>query len=449
LLFLLTAPALAAGAIPPALLQTSAVTTTLPDGLVLVVEEQRRTDVVALHLKVNVGSRDQAPGEGGCAHLFEHLMFEGSAHVPNNAFDTWLTAVGGDSNAWTSEDETAYHMTFPAGATSLGLFLESDRMAFLGGGLTAENLKNQQDVVLRERAEGYARPHGRDWDAISSLLFPEGHPYHSPVIGTEGDIRAFSLDATKNFWNHHYGPKNSVLALVGNLSVADAESAAARWFEDVPAEAPAPPRAGFQELAPRRVDAYLEDAVEDWTLYLVWPGPARFTKDEAALDLLISMLSGGRGTRLDDALYYKGGLASEVWGEFYAGDLGGPFVLSATTPKAQLPKIEAAIQKEIAGLIANPPSERELERARVARTSELLSQLERPEDRANWLADCQATTGHPGCMTEVWQRYQDVTSADVVEAARHWLSDDRRVSLSVIPTGKGGALPGATLVELK
>ncbi len=448
MLLLLAAAALAADQ-APALLRTDAVVTTLPNGLTLVVEEQRRTDLVALHLKYGVGSRDEGPGQGGCAHLFEHLMFEGSAHVPQNAFDTWLTAAGGDNNAWTSNDETAYHMTFPSGASELALFLESDRMGFLGGGLTAENLKNQQDVVLRERAQGYAEPHGRDWDALMTVLYPEGHPYHSPVIGTEADIRAFSLDSTRAFWESHYRTRNGVLALVGNLAVADAQALAGRWFSDVPDKGAASQRTPMIELPPRRVDTYLEDAVEDWTIYLTWPGPQRFTKDEAALDILTAVLSGGRGTRLDDALYYDTGLATEVWAGFYSGDLGGPIIVSATVPKSKLKKVTKKIEAEIADLIAHPPTEQELARARVARASQLQDQLEEPEGRATWLADCQAYTGRPGCMVEVWERWQSVTSADVVAAAERWLSADRRVSLSVVPQGQGGALPGASLVELR
>lgn len=442
------APALAADA-PPALVQTDAVTTTLPNGLVLIVESQPRTDLVALHLKYGVGSRDQAAGQGGCAHLFEHLMFEGSGHVPQNAFDEWLTAAGGDNNAWTSTDETAYHMTFPSGALDLGLFLESDRMGFLGGGLTAENLKNQQDVVLRERAQGYADPHGRDWDAMVSALYPEGHPYHSPVIGTEDDIRAFSLDSTRSFWEAHYRPRNGVLAIVGNVEPAGARQAAERWFSDIPDKGPASVRAATPELPPRRVDTYLEDAVEDWTVYLTWPGPERFSADEAALETLMAVLSGGRGTRLDDTLYYKGGLATEVWAAFYGGDIGGPIIISAVAPKPKLTKLTKKIEAEIAGIIAHPPTEAELQRARVALSSQLQDQLEEPAGRANWLADCQAAFGHPDCMAELWTRYQKVTSADVVAVAQRWLVADRRVSLSVIPQGRGGALPGAAPVEIK
>lgn len=449
MIVLLTGLAMAAGTSTPELFKTGATVTTLPNGLTVVVEEQRRTDVVALHLRYGVGSRDQGAGQGGTAHLFEHLMFEGSAHVPQNMFDTWLTTAGGQNNAWTSSDETAYHMTFPSGALDLGLFLESDRMGFLDAGLTEENLKNQQDVVLRERAEGYAAPHGRDWDALTVLLYPEGHPYHSPVIGTEADIRGFSLEATQAFWQAHYRPRNAVLAVVGNVSAEAAVSAVSRWFGDVPDPGPATPRGTAPSMPDRATNGLLEDAVEDWTLYVAWPGPTRFSAEEPALDLLMEVLSGGRGTRLDDALYYEGKLATEVWGGFFSGDLGGPILLVATAPKPSLKKIAKKMDRLLDEIARTPPTPAELERARIALLSGLLDQLEEPAGRANWLADCQAAFGRPDCLPELWSRFQAVTPEDVSKAAATWMVDARRVTLSVVPQDKGGALPGAERVELR
>lgn len=447
ILFVAAALAQPPSATPP-LFQSNATVSKLPNGLTVVIEEQRRTDVVALHLRYGVGSRDQAAGEGGCAHLFEHLMFEGSEHVPTNAFDEWLTSAGGSNNAWTSYDETAYHMTFPSGALDLALFLESDRMGFLAPGLTAENLKNQQDVVLRERAEGYSAPHGRDWDALGVLLWPQDHPYHDPIIGTERDIRGFTLDATRNFHSQHYRASNGVLALVGNVDTAEALGALTRWFGDVPDAGPATERQRPAPLPDRAAKGYLEDGVEDWSVMMAWPGPERFAEDSAAIDLLMYVLSDGRGTRLDDALYYKGKLATEVYGFYYPGDLGGPIALYASTPSPRLDMVAAVMEKTVTSLLTSPPTEAELARARSRMKSSLLAQLEEPESRANWLADCQYYFGTPECLPRVWERYEAVTSADLSRVAATWLTPQRAVSLSIVPTGKGGALAGASLVEL-
>ena len=190
---------------------------TLDNGLRVLLLPDLRTDTVALHLTFGVGSRDEASDEHGCAHLFEHLMFEGSAHVPRDQFDTWLSAGGGENNAFTDVDQTAYVMTFPSGALDLALFLESDRLGFLDAGLDPENLANQQQIVLQERAEGYAEPNGRDTDVLMRLLFPPDHPYHHPTIGTVAAIEGFDLDGVRAFWERHYRPNNAALVLVGRF----------------------------------------------------------------------------------------------------------------------------------------------------------------------------------------------------------------------------------------
>ena len=218
--------------------ETQASVHTLPNGLTVILEESHRTDTVALHLAFGVGSRDEREGEKGCAHLFEHLMFEGSANVPTDQFDAWLTQAGGANNAWTSEDTTAYHMTFPSGALDLALFLESDRLGFLDAGLVEENVSNQQLVVLQERNEGYANPNGRDWDAMSRLTWPADHPYNTPVIGTVADIEGFAIDKVRAFWERHYRTQNAVLSLVGNFEEAQALERVAFWFSDVPDKGP-------------------------------------------------------------------------------------------------------------------------------------------------------------------------------------------------------------------
>lgn len=430
------------------LLETDATVVTLDSGLRVVLESQRRTDTVALHLRMGVGARDELDGELGCAHLFEHLMFEGSENVPGGQFDTLLTAAGGSNNAWTSEDITAYHMSFPAGAADLALYLESDRLGFLSAGVTEENVANQRSVVLQERAEGYAEPHGRDWDAFNRLIWPEGHPYHVPIIGTVADIEGFSVDGTRTFWDNHYRTQNAVLALVGNFSVDEMEEKVRWWFSDVPDRGASPERAADVPLPDGGADGMLEDRIEDWALWVGWTTPHRLHEDAAALEVLSYVLSYGRGTRLDDALYYDRRLASESWAWLSAGDLGSPFVIYAAANKSKIAKMDKHIDKVIASVVSSPPTDAELERAKAAIRADLLSQLERPEGRAEWLADCVADYGRPDCMAEHAARYAAVTSEDLVRVTQAWLTPERKVTLSVIPEGRGGALPDAVTVEL-
>lgn len=435
----------AAGANP---LATDAEVTQLPNGLTVVVDEDHRSDTVSLYLKYRVGSRDEVDAERGCAHLFEHLMFEGSANVPTDMFDTWLTAAGGWNNAYTSTDETVYYMNFPSGALDLALFLESDRMGFLDAGIDDANVSNQQDVVLQERSRGYAEPHGRDWDALMKLVHPEGHPYHVPVIGTVADIRGFSPDAVLDFWRRHYRPQNAVLLVVGAVDRDEAQAQIAHWFSDVPDPGPAAARPGpfTGDRAPAH--GMLEDAVDDRTVYLAWPTVPQTHPDAIALHLLEMVLDAGRGTRIADALYYKRSRTTQAGVYAMHSDIDGMFLVYATPRRGSLQGIVKQIDKVLEGLHRKPPTEAELTRARKSVRDGWLDQLESPSGRAALYLDCYEVDGTPNCLDARWQRYAEVTPSDLLRVARTWLAPDARTTLSVVPQGDAGALPNATPVEL-
>ncbi len=431
-----------------ALFEVDAVVHTLDNGLVVILEEDHRTDQVALHLHYGVGSRDERPGEYGCAHLFEHVMFEGSSNVGPNQFDALLTGAGGWNNAYTSEDETAYFMAFPSGALDLALFLESDRMAFLQAGLTQDNLSNQQLVVLQEREQGYAEPNGRDFDALTRLAFPQGHPYHHPVIGTVADVSGFQLDAVTDFWQRHYRPRNAVLVLVGHFDAQEALGRVIHWFSDVPDPGPPEPRATVAEVATVPASGLVEDRVEDFSSYLSWQTVPLGHADEPALDLLGWVLSGGRSTRLDDRLYYNSSLATSTNAFHWASELDGQFVVAVSSDAARLERLEKVSMKEIAKMARKAPSADELKRAKLQVRSGVLDLLEDPVGRAGVLADCWRHNGTPDCIVSEWARYEAVTADDLTRVARTYLVPERRVTLSTVPAGRGGALPGAVPVEL-
>ncbi|MFK7929355.1 MAG: M16 family metallopeptidase, partial [Myxococcota bacterium] len=271
--------ALMCGAVEPAVdaslevdrLKVEATVATLDNGMRVILEQQDRTDVMAVYLHVGVGSRDERDGERGMAHLFEHLMFEGSEHAAGNTYDELLTAAGGDNNASTSEDETDYEVSLPSGALELALFLESDRLGYLPAGLTQAALDNQKDVVLEERARDYGAGHGRDTDALTHLLFVEGHPYHIPAFGTVSDVRGFTLEGIRAFHKRWYQPSNVILSIVGNVEPAHALKRVEHWFSDVPSgsvpdrQPPAPPPV-LQDDA----FALLQDDAGRRTLYRTW-----------------------------------------------------------------------------------------------------------------------------------------------------------------------------------
>ena len=422
---------------------------TLDNGLVVIVAEDHRTDTVALHLTYNVGSRDERQGEFGAAHLFEHLMFEGSANVPTNMFDEWLTAAGGSNNAYTSDDITAYHMSFPSGALDLALFLESDRMGFLDAGLDETNVSNQQSVVLQERAEGYAEPNGRDWDALGAISYPSDHPYHHSVIGTIDDVEGFEVEAVRAFWHRHYRPDNAVLAIVGSVDTDVVLERVQHWFSDMPRPEGELERETEPLPAPLLASrGVIEDDVEERTLWLAWPAVPRHHPDEAPLDLLANVLSNGRGTRLDDKLYYESQLASSVsmFGPF--SERAGLMMAIVSSESTPLKKLEKKVVKEIELLAKKPPTEAELDRAKRAIRGQLLDRTERPEDVAENLADCYRQLGEAVCLGDVWQRYEAVTADDVVRVARKYLIDREPSRLSNVPRGDDGALEGSTPVEL-
>lgn len=429
-------------------LATKASVHQLPNGLTVILEEDHKTDTIGLHIRYGVGARDESDGEHGCAHLFEHLMFEGSRNVPTNKFDEWLTAAGGENNAFTSEDQTAYHMSFPSGALDMALFLESDRLGFLDAGIVPDNVKNQQLVVLQERNEGYADPHGRDYDALTRLLFPKGNPYHVPVIGTVADIEGFEADKVLDFWKRHYRPRNAVLALVGNFESDKALERIRYWFSDVPDVGPALPRATSTEVRATRTDGYLQDAVEDRTVYLAWPTVPLGHPDEPALDLLGNVLSNGQGTRLADRLYYDSSLALDQGAFFYGSEIDGSFIAVASSPKTPLARLAKEIEKVIADVVRHPPTDAELSRAKKSVRSGLLDALEDPMSRARIYTDCHVQTGAPNCLSAEWDRYEKVTAADITRVITTWIKPETRVSLSVVPEGDRRFLRGATAVEL-
>ena len=420
----------------------------LDNGLTVILAPDHNTDTIALHVHYDVGARDELPGEYGCAHLFEHLMFEGSGNVPGNAFDAWLGAAGGDNNAFTSSDGSAYHETFPSGALDLVLMLESDRMGFLDAALDDTNLANQQKVVLQERAEGFEQPGGRTWDALDLIVWPPGHPYQHMVIGTIADVEGFTTEGVRDFWSRHYRPRNAVLALVGNFETEAALERVKHWFADVPDPGPAAKRAEAQPIdaAALAKDWVLEDRIEDRRLYLLYPTVPEDHPDAVALDVLAEVLLGRKGTRLSDALYYDKSVFSSLAGYSYTQEIGGVFIIEIFSEKWSLPKVRKTFEKAWAKELVAPFTQAEVDRAVAVLRSGEVAALETLENRAEKLVDCQRKEGVPSCTPARIARYEAVKPADLTRVLSYFSVPP--VTLSVIPNGADGALPGATPVVL-
>jgi zinc protease len=407
----------------------------LENGLTVVLHEDHTAPIVAVHVQYDVGSKEEKPGRTGFAHLFEHLMFQATAHLAKGEMDRVVDSAGGDSNGSTSQDTTVYWSQAPSNALEQLLYVESERMGFLLPALTQENLDNQRDVVRNERRQSYEmKPYGMAWMTLFENLWDPEFPYHWMPIGSHADLQAATLDDVKEFFTRWYGPENAVVAIAGDIDPARTREMVVRWFGDIPGK----PRPVAPEPAPvplageRRV--VLEDRVQLPRLYLAWQTPKVYAPGDAALDVLSQILSSGKSARLVKRLVMDERIAQSVSAGQSSLALASAFVVVAT-PKPGIPveRIEKTIDEEIARIAAAPPTPVELERAKNKIEASAVFGLEQVSGRAAMLAGYELRTGDPGWLDEDLARYRAVTAADVQEAARTFLRRDARVVLTVVP----------------
>ncbi|HSB37397.1 MAG TPA: pitrilysin family protein [Thermoanaerobaculia bacterium] len=412
----------------------------LQNGLTVIVHEDRSRPVVAVNLSYHVGSSRERAGRTGFAHLFEHIMFNGSKNVPMGAFDKWLEAVGGDNNGSTSNDRTNYWEIVPSNAVETALFLESDRMGWLLDSMTPERVNQQRDVVKNERRQSYEnRPYGMAEILIGEALFPKDHPYHWPVIGYMDDLTAASDEDVKAFFRTWYGPANASLVLAGDIDAPTARALAEKWFGDIPPSPRMPPPAAppFVLTAEKRL--VHEDEVDLPRLYVAWPTPPIYAPADAALDAVAGVLAMGKNSRLYRTLVYEKAIAQDVSASQGSAALGSTFEIVATARKGHdLTEIYDVVNQELARLAAEPPTPRELDRARNRFESGYFARLERLGGfggRSDLLNDYYLHTGNPGFLEGDLARYRSLTPADIRAAVFSHLGPGR-VVLSVVPRGK-------------
>ena len=410
----------------------------LANGLRIFVHEDARTPVVCVNMWYAVGSKDERPGRTGFAHLFEHLMFEGSRNVRKGQFDELLEAVGGANNGSTSPDRTNYWETVPSNALELPLFLESDRMGYLLDTMTPALVDGQRDVVKNERRQSYEnRPYGLASLALEEALWPQGHPYHWPTIGHMEDLTAASYDDVVAFFKQYYAPNNASLVLAGDLDFDEAQRLVEKWFAEIPRGADVPPVAPPPARLAQVQRLTLEDRVRLPRLYLAWLTPRRFAPGDAALDVLAAVLANGKNSRLYRRLVYDTQMAQEVTAYQDSAALGSSFQIVATArPGRTAEELRLAIDDEVARLTREPPTEREVQRALNQIEAAFYRSMERVGGfggKADQLNDYFASGGGADFFAEDLARYQALTAADVQAAALRWLPDDRRVELVVEP----------------
>jgi zinc protease len=427
---------------------------TLANGLDVLIHEDHALPIVAVNVWYHVGSKNEVPKRTGFAHLFEHLMFEGSQHYDRGYFHP-LQEAGAALNGSTNADRTNYWEVVPTNALDLALWMESDRMGYLLPALTDAKFSNQREVVLNERRQNYEnRPYGLAGMAIVSALYPADHPYHWLTIGEADDIRAAHIDDVRAFFQRYYHPGNASLALAGDIDAATGVALAERYFAEIPGgETPGDVVVTKPEAPAEDVRLVLEDRVELPRLYLAWHSPGLFAEGDAELDLVGEVLSSGKTSRLYRSLVYEQRIATEVAASQNSRELGSFFQIVATAaPGRTLAEVERAISKEIAGVIDRGPTETELERCLAQAESHFLFRLQTVGGfggKSDQLNAYNTFLGDPGYFEKDLERYRSATILQLRTAAAKWLKPDRRIVLSVVPRGRLGlALTGSQPVTV-
>ena len=410
----------------------------LKNGMTVVLHEDHSVPRVHVGLRFGVGSSRETPGRTGFAHLFEHLMFEGSAHVPEGKFDQWLEAAGGENNAFTSEDVTFYYEEVPSNAVDLPLFLDSDRLGYFVDKLVPDLVDGQRDVVKNERRQSIEnRPFGDVELLLPPTLWPKGHPYSWSVIGSMEDLSAASIDDVKSFYGRWYAPENATLVLVGDFATADMKAKVEHWYSDVPGrgavEKPKP--APITLAAEKRL--VIEDAQAPFgMLQLVWPTVELYHQDDASLDLLADVLGGGAGARLTKRLVHELQIAQQVMVMQQSMERAGSFnVIVLANPGGDLGAIARVVDEELAKLKAGGVTAAEIERARAGVEAGVADALDSLGEKAQRLAQYTAAWGQADGFERDLKRYRDATPASVTDVAKRRLGKGR-VVVSVVPPGQ-------------
>ncbi len=409
---------------------------TLDNGLTVYVHEDHTVPVVALNVWYRVGSRDEVAGKTGFAHLFEHMMFQGSAHVADKMHFKYIQEAGGTANGSTNTDRTNYFETLPSNFLETGLWLESDRMGFLLATLTRDKLDNQRDVVRNEKRQNYDnRPYGLVPKAIFESVYPPSHPYHHLTIGEHEDLERATLDDVKAFFRKYYTPANATLAISGDVDVATAKRLVAKYFGALPSVAP-PPRAlrPPQPVLTAEKRLQLDDRVSLERVYLVWPSPPMFTPGEAELDLLASVL-GGKSGRLYKRLVYDARLAQTVEVMQQSAPLSSLFEVVVTLkPGHKAAEVVPLVDEELARARNEAITAAELDKAKNEYESRFVFELMSGQRKADLLNSYGYFAGDPGFIDKDLERYRAVAADGIKTWAQKTLGPGR-VVVTVSPKG--------------
>lgn len=411
----------------------------LANGFEVILVEDHRLPLVAFNLWVHAGPQNEAKGQTGFAHLFEHLLFAGTKHIPRGEADKIVEAAGGtDSNGSTNFDRTNYFFTLPSNQLELGLWIKSDMLGYMIDKVDAVALANQQDVVRNERRQSVEnRPYGIVEEAVYQALFPEGHPYRATVIGSHADIQSIKLEDVKAFSRTYYRPNNATLVLAGDFKPAEAKKLLQKYFGTLKAGDAVPPAHAAQPVFTAEQRVKVTDRVELSRLNLAWHTPAIFQPGDADLDVAAYILGGGKASRLHKKLVYDTQLAQTVQVAQESLALGSVFGVEVVArPGKSLDEIEALVDAQLAELLRNPPSNEELQRALAAIETNLLSRMEKVGTLADLLNHYNQMAGDPDFVGKDLARYRAVTPESVRAAVIKYLDKNKRVVVQATPGEK-------------
>jgi zinc protease len=413
-------------------------TFTLPNGLRVIVAEDHSAPLAAVNVWYHVGSGYERPGRTGFAHLFEHIMFEGSKNVPEGDFDNWLEAAGARNNGSTNNDRTNYYEVMPSNAVELALWLEADRMGGLLDAMSPSKLEGQRGVVKNERRQSYEnQPYGLLWEAAPPLMYPAGHPYSWTTIGSMADLDAAQLEDVNQFFRTYYAPNNASIAIVGDVNPQQVRQWVERYFGWIPRGAqvqrPTIPQPGLAATT----YTTREDRVTLPELTMFWRTGPRFSRDEAAINALAAILTQGKSARLFKRLVYDEQVATFTFANNDAQLLSGDLMVRIRArADVDLDRIQAAVDEEVAKLAATPPSQEELARVVNGLVTRFVGVLETVEGKADQLNDYLYYAGDAGYSEQDLARYRALTPADIQRVARQYVAGRPHVIISIVPQGK-------------
>ena len=414
----------------------------LPNGLQVILHVDRKLPVVHVNHWFHVGSKVERPGRTGFAHLFEHLMFEGSENAPDGYFKYIEQAGGnlreGGVNGTTSNDRTNYFATVPSGNLEYVLWLESDRIATLADALTSENFENQREVVRNERRQTTEnQPYGRWFELVNDNLYPSGHPYSWPVIGRHEDLEAATVDEVAEFFRTYYTPNNLSLVIAGDFDIAFARDRVAHYYGGMEPGPLLERQRRWVPALPERKVVEVTDRVPQARVHMIWPAPERFEPNETALDAAAAVLGDGLSSRLEKLLVYDRRLCTEVSTFNYAKEISGLFgVIATVRPDRDVLEVEGLVAEQIERLAASGPTRDEVERARTVWEYQYVSSLERIGGfggKADRLNESNTYRNDPGYFHVELDRFRALNGSKIAETVKRWLVSRHGLSLRYYP----------------